>query len=67
MFNGLDIESYGLIKKTILLIKGKILSLIINNFNGKSFCLLINLFYGKNNKIYLKENPFEKLLSLNIK
>ena len=65
MFNGLDIESYGLIKKTLLLIKGKILSLIINNFNGKSFCLLINLFYRKNNKIYFKNNLYLKSLDKN--
>lgn len=66
MFNGLDIENYRFIKKTIFILKGKILSIIINNFNGNIFCLLINFFYWKDNKISFKNNLYFKNLDNNI-
>ncbi len=65
MFNGVDIENYGFYKKIIFLIKGKILSLIINNSKGNIFCFLINLFYRKNNKISFDNDLYVKDLDVN--
>ena len=48
------------IKKLLLILKGKFISIIINKTNGKVFCFLINLFFRRNGKIYYENKKYFK-------
>lgn len=68
MFRGVNVNNMGAISKLFFILKGKILSLIVNKTNNKLFCKLINLIYKKDGKInfydgkYIKENKnFQKI------
>jgi len=63
MFRGVDTDNFGFIEKLVFIIKGKIISNIINKTNGKIFCLLINFFYPKENSIYYENKKYKKKLS----
>ena len=68
MFRGVNVKNMGAISKLFFILKGKILSLIVNKTNNKLFCKLLNLIYKKDGKInfydgkYIKENKnFQKI------
>ncbi len=68
MFRGVNVNNMGAISKLFFILKGKILSLIVNKTNKTLFCKLLNLIYKKDGKInfydgkYIKENKnFQKI------
>ena len=68
MFRGVNVNNMGAISKLFFILKGKILSLIVNKTNNTLFCKLLNLIYKKDGKInfydgkYIKENKnFQKI------
>ena len=42
VLNDLLLKKHNVISKIILIVKGKILSFVINNFEGNFFCKIIN-------------------------
>lgn len=57
---GVDVKNLGFISTLLFIIKGKIISIIINYTNGNIFCRLINLFYSKDGKIYFEQGKYIK-------
>ena len=53
-----DINKLNNIQKFILLVKGKILSLIINRTSGNFFSSLINLFFLNKSKVYFENDLY---------
>ncbi len=62
MFRGENIDNYGLLKKFLFILKGKLLGFMILKLNGKSFCKLLNLFYGSESQIYFQDGKYKKNL-----
>tara|TARA_B100000161_G_scaffold189712_1_gene137343 strand:- start:753 stop:1625 length:873 start_codon:yes stop_codon:yes gene_type:complete len=62
IFRGADVENFSFFKKITFIVRGKILSLIINKLSGKSFCNLINFFYSDSN-ISFSNNLYHKSLN----
>ena len=60
VLNDLILKEHTFISKILLIIKGKILSFVINNFEGKNFCKVINFYYKKNGKIYSDGSEYYK-------
>ena len=60
VLNDLILKEHTFISKIFLIIKGKILSYVINNFEGKFFCKVINFYYKKNGKIYSDGSEYFK-------
>ena len=60
VLNDLILKEHTFISKILLIIKGKILSFVINNFEGKFFCKVINFYYKKNGKIYSDGSEYFK-------
>jgi len=61
MFRGINFSSLNIISKAIFIIKGKLLSCIINYTNNKLFCSLLNFFYSKDGKIFFKDGLYYKI------
>ncbi len=59
-YRGIDFTSKSFLYKTFFIIRGKILSFIINNFKSQIFCFMINLFYPKKSKIYYEDGFYKK-------
>ncbi len=59
IFRGVDVQEFSFFKKIMFILKGKILSIIINKFSGKLFCKLINLFY-RDSEISYSDNLYKK-------
>ena len=55
MFRGVNVNNLNFLQKIIFIIKGKILSYLIENLNGRNFCNAINFFYSENTKIFLNK------------
>ena len=60
VLNDLILKEHNFISKIFLIIKGKILSYVINNFEGKFFCKVINFYYKKNGRIYFDGSQYFK-------
>ena len=60
VLNDLILKEHTFISKIFLIIKGKILSYVINNFEGKFFCKVINFYYKKNGRIYFDGSQYFK-------
>ena len=60
VLNDLILKEQNFISKIFLIIKGKILSYVINNFEGKFFCKVINFYYKKNGRIYFDGSQYFK-------
>ena len=60
VLNDLILKEHTFVSKILLIIKGKILSFVINNFEGKFFCKVINFYYKKNGKIYSDGSEYFK-------
>ena len=62
MFRGVNVNNMGTLSKLFFILKGKIVSLIVNRTREALFCNLLNLIYKKdgkinfNNGVYVKEN-----------
>ena len=68
MFRGVNVNNMGTLSKLFFILKGKIVSLIVNRTREALFCNLLNLIYKKdgkinfNNGVYVKENKdFQKI------
>ena len=60
VLNDLILKEHTFISKILLITKGKILSFVINNFEGEFFCKVINFYYKKNGKIYFDGSEYFK-------
>ena len=58
ILENIDLNKISKLDKLKLLIKGKLLSLIINRSKGKIFCFLINLLYLDKNKIGYENSKY---------
>jgi len=62
-YRGINFDDKSLIFKILFIIKGKILSFIINKFEKKTFCSLINIFYRSEGNISYLNNYYQKTIS----
>ena len=62
MFRGVNVNNLNFLQKIIFIIKGKILSYLIENLNGRNFCNAINFFYSENTKIFFEQSLYKKEL-----
>ena len=62
MFRGVNVSNLNFLQKIIFIIKGKILSYLIENLNGRNFCNAINFFYSENTKIFFEQSLYKKEL-----
>ncbi len=62
MFRGVDVDMLNSFQKIMFILKGKILSYLVDKFSGKNFCNLINLFYREKTKIFYEDNFYKKEL-----
>ena len=65
VLNDLLLKKHNVVSKIFLIVKGKILSFVTNNFEGNFFCKIINFFYKKNGKIYFDDPEYFKKINNN--
>tara|TARA_B100001996_G_scaffold383048_1_gene377087 strand:- start:7721 stop:8560 length:840 start_codon:yes stop_codon:yes gene_type:complete len=62
MFRGININNLNFLQKTIFILKGKVLSYLVEKLNGRNFCNAINFFYSENTKIFFEQSFYKKEL-----
>ena len=60
MFRGININNLNFLQKTIFILKGKVLSYLVEKLNGRNFCNAINFFYSENTKIFFEQSFYKK-------
>ena len=56
-----DLDSLNVLKKSLFVIKGKLVGFIVNKTDGKLFCSLINLLFRADGKIFYEDGKYYKI------
>ena len=56
-----DLDSLNVLKKSLFVIKGKLVGFIVNKTNGRLFCSLINLLFRSDGKIFYEDGKYQKV------
>jgi FkbM family methyltransferase len=65
MYKSHDVTSFSLIQKLLFVLKGRIVSYVINHTNKKLFCLLMNILFRRDGYLTYNKNNYYSFTSQN--